>query len=307
MEITIRELMSSQKKLEGKEVTIKGWVRNNRDQKSFGFIDLNDGTCFESLQIVYEDQTLENYKEVAKFRVGSSIEATGVIVLTPKAKQQFEVKATNINLLGDSLEDYPIQPKRHTREFLRENAHLRMRTNLYNSVFRVRSVISHAIHKFFQDRNFIYVHTPIITTSDAEGAGEMFQVTTLDMNEEVDYSKDFFGKKANLSVSGQLQAEAYALAFKNVYTFAPTFRAENSNTKIHASEFWMIEPEIAFADLNDDMDLAEDMVKYIINDVFKRCPSEMNFFDRFVEKGLKAKLEKVLNSKFKVVTHKEAI
>ncbi|MCK4552068.1 MAG: asparagine--tRNA ligase [Tenericutes bacterium] len=307
MEITIRDLIASQKKLEGKTVTIMGWIRNNRDQKSFGFIDLNDGTCFETLQIVYESQILENYKAVAKFRVGSSIKVTGVIVLTPNAKQPFEVKATETVLLGDSLEDYPIQPKRHTREFLRENAHLRIRTNLYNSVFRVRSVVSHAIHKFFQDKDFIYVHAPIITTSDAEGAGEMFQITTLDIDEEIDYSKDFFGKKANLSVSGQLQAEAYALAFKNVYTFAPTFRAENSNTKIHASEFWMIEPEIAFADLNDDMNLAEEMLKYIIRDVFKRCPSEMNFFDRFVEKGLKQKLEKVLNSKFKVVTHKEAI
>ncbi|XFA98375.1 asparagine--tRNA ligase [Candidatus Izemoplasma sp. B36] len=307
MEITIKDLFRKQEKLENKSVSIMGWVRNNRDQKSFGFIDLNDGSCFETLQIVYERDFLENYKEVSKFRVGSSIEVIGKVVLTPKAKQPFEVKATKITLIGDSLEDYPIQPKRHSREFLRENAHLRMRTNLFNATFRVRSVVSHAIHKFFQDRNFIYVHAPIITTSDAEGAGEMFQVTTLDLEEKIDYSKDFFTKKANLSVSGQLQAEAYALAFRNVYTFAPTFRAENSNTKIHASEFWMIEPEIAFADLQDNMDLAEDMLKYIITDVFDRCPSEINFFDRFVEKGLKQKLQKVLNSKFKVVTHKEAI
>ncbi len=307
MEITIKDLFKNQKELENKSVSIMGWVRNNRDQKSFGFIDLNDGSCFETLQIVYERDFLENYKEVSKFRVGSSIEVIGKVVLTPNSKQPFEVKATEVILIGDSLEDYPIQPKRHSREFLRENAHLRMRTNLFNATFRVRSVVSHAIHKFFQDRNFIYVHAPIITTSDAEGAGEMFQVTTLNLEEEIDYTKDFFTKKANLSVSGQLQAEAYALAFKNVYTFAPTFRAENSNTKIHASEFWMIEPEIAFADLQDNMDLAEDMLKYIIKDVFERCPSEINFFDKFVEKGLKQKLQKVLNSKFKVVTHKEAI
>ena len=307
MEITIKDLFKNQKELENKSVSIMGWVRNNRDQKSFGFIDLNDGSCFETLQIVYERDFLENYKEVSKFRVGSSIEVIGKVVLTPNSKQPFEVKATEVILIGDSLEDYPIQPKRHSREFLRENAHLRMRTNLFNATFRVRSVVSHAIHKFFQDRNFIYVHAPIITTSDAEGAGEMFQVTTLNLEEEIDYTKGFFTKKANLSVSGQLQAEAYALAFKNVYTFAPTFRAENSNTKIHASEFWMIEPEIAFADLQDNMDLAEDMLKYIIKDVFERCPSEINFFDKFVEKGLKQKLQKVLNSKFKVVTHKEAI
>ena len=307
MEITIKDLFKKQKDLENKSVSIMGWVRNNRDQKSFGFIDLNDGSCFETLQIVYERDFLDNYKEVSKFRVGSSIEVIGKVVLTPKSKQPFEVKATKITLIGDSLEDYPIQPKRHSREFLRENAHLRMRTNLFNATFRVRSVVSHAIHKFFQDRNFIYVHAPIITTSDAEGAGEMFQVTTLNLEEEIDYTKDFFTKKANLSVSGQLQAEAYALAFRNVYTFAPTFRAENSNTKIHASEFWMIEPEIAFADLQDNMNLAEDMLKYIIKDVFERCPSEIDFFDKFVEKGLKQKLQKVLNSKFKVVTHKEAI
>lgn len=304
----IKELYATAKDLDKQIVKVSGWVRNNRAQKAFGFIDLNDGTCFETLQIVYEE-TLENFKDIQKIRVGSSAEIEGELVLTPNSKQPFEIKAKSVVLVGDSLEDYPIQPKRHTREFLRDNAHLRMRTNLFNAVFRVRSVVSHAIHKFFQDRDFIYLHAPIITSSDAEGAGEMFQITTLDLEneKEVDYSKDFFAKKSNLSVSGQLQAEAYALAFKNAYTFGPTFRAENSNTKIHASEFWMIEPEIAFADLKDDMKLAEDMVKYIIKDVFERCPSEMVFFDKFVEKGLKAKLEKVLNSDFKQVTHKEAV
>jgi len=306
---TVKKIFLDSKELDQKQIYLAGWVRNNRAQKAFGFIDLNDGTCFETLQIVYESNTLENFKDVQKIRVGSSIEITGILVLTPNSKQPFEIKATSVSLIGDSQEDYPIQPKRHTREFLRDNAHLRVRTNLFNAVFRVRSVVSHAIHKFFQEQDYIYVHTPLITTSDAEGAGEMFQVTTLDIEntKEIDYSKDFFTKKANLSVSGQLQAEAYALAFKNVYTFGPTFRAENSNTKLHASEFWMIEPEIAFADLHDDMKLAENMIKYIIEDVFKRCPSEINFFDRFVEKGLKQKLQKVLKSTFKVVTHKEAI
>ncbi len=304
----IKELFANAKDLDKKIVKVSGWVRNNRAQKAFGFIDLNDGTCFETLQIVYED-ALQNFKDIQKIRVGSSVEIEGELVLTPGSKQPFEIKATSVILIGDSLEDYPIQPKRHTREFLRENAHLRMRTNLFNAVFRVRSVVSHAIHKFFQDRDFIYLHAPLITSSDAEGAGEMFQVTTLDFENEkdVDYNKDFFSKKASLSVSGQLHAEAYALAFQNAYTFGPTFRAENSNTKIHASEFWMIEPEIAFADLKDDMELAEDMVKYIIRDVFDRCPSELTFFDKFVEKGLKQKLEKVLNSSFKSVTHKESV
>ncbi len=309
MEIRIKNLYDNSKGYQDKEIIIKGWIRNNRDQKEFGFIDLNDGSCFETLQIVYESKILTNFKEVSKFRVGSSIEVKGKVVLTPKAKQPFEVKASNIILIGDSLENYPIQPKRHSREFLRENAHLRMRTNLFNATFRVRSVISFAIHKFFQERNFIYVHAPIIASSDAEGAGEMFQVTTLDLEnmKKLDYSEDFFAKKTNLSVSGQLQAEAFALAYRDVYTFGPTFRAENSNTKLHASEFWMIEPEIAFADIYDDMKLAEDMIKYVIQDVFNRCPSELRFFDRFVEKGLINKLDKVLTSKFKVTTHKEAV
>jgi len=309
MEIRIKNLYENSAKFQEKQVVIKGWVRNNRDQKEFGFIDLNDGSCFETLQIVYESKILTNFKEISKLRVGSSIEVEGKLVLTPNAKQPFEVKASNVILIGDSLEDYPIQPKRHSREFLRENAHLRMRTNLFNATFRVRSVVSFAIHKFFQERNFIYVHAPIIASSDAEGAGEMFQVTTLDLEnmKKLDYSNDFFGKKTNLSVSGQLQAEAFALAYRDVYTFGPTFRAENSNTKLHASEFWMIEPEIAFADIYDDMQLAEDMIKYVIQDVFNRCPSELKFFNRFVEKGLIQKLKKVLASKFKVATHKEAV
>ncbi len=309
MEIRIKNLYEDSVKFKDKQIVIKGWIRNNRDQKEFGFIDLNDGSCFETLQIVYESKILANFKGISKLRVGSSIKVKGKLILTPKAKQPFEVKATNVILIGDSLEDYPIQPKRHSREFLRENAHLRMRTNLFNAIFRVRSVVSFAIHKFFQERNFIYIHAPIIASSDAEGAGEMFQVTTLDLEniKKLDYSNDFFGKKTNLSVSGQLQAEAFALAYRDVYTFGPTFRAENSNTKLHASEFWMIEPEIAFADINDDMQLAEDMIKYIIQDVFNRCPSELEFFNRFVEKGLIQKLKKVLTSKFKVATHKEAV
>jgi asparaginyl-tRNA synthetase len=308
MAIEIKKIYIDYVSYKDKEVLINGWVRNNRSQKEFGFIDLNDGTTLETVQVVYESETLENFKEVSKFRVGSSIVVKGVLVLTPQMKQPFEIKAKEIILEGDSLDDYPIQPKRHSREFLRENAHLRMRTNLFNAVFKVRSVVSFSIHKFFQERGFVYLHAPIITASDAEGAGEMFQVTTLNGKKpDEGYGNDFFGKKANLSVSGQLQAEAYALAFKNVYTFGPTFRAENSNTTRHASEFWMIEPEIAFADLKDDMDLAEAMVKYIIEDLFETCESELKFFDQFVEKGLIEKLTKVLESKFAVVTHKEAI
>lgn len=308
MDIEIKKLFKEAKIYADKIVEVSGWVRNNRAQKEFGFIDLNDGSSFHSIQIVYEDKSLDNFKEVSKFGVGSSVKVTGKLVLTPKMKQPFEIKAQIITLEGDSLEDYPIQPKRHSREFLRENAHFRPRTNLFNAVFRVRSVVSFAIHKFFQERNFIYLHSPIITASDAEGAGEMFQVTTLG-NEKVEeaYKNDFFGKKSNLSVSGQLQAEAFALAYKKVYTFGPTFRAEKSNTSRHASEFWMIEPEIAFADINDDMALAEDMVKYIIKDLFEQCPSELEFFNKFVEKGLIAKLKNVLDSSFKRITHKEAI
>jgi len=311
---SVKELYMNSTVFSNKTVEINGWVRNNRAQKGFGFIDLNDGTFFDTIQIVYQENRLDNFKEVQKYRVGSSITVKGQLVLTPEMKQPFEIKAEALTLVGDSLENYPIQPKRHTREFLRENAHLRMRTNLFSAVFRVRSVVSFAIHQFFQEKGFVYVHAPIITGSDAEGAGEMFKVTTSDYPsllknnvKELDASKEFFGKFTNLTVSGQLQAEAYALAFRNVYTFGPTFRAENSNTQRHASEFWMIEPEIAFADIHDDMALAEEMVKYIISYVLKSCPKEIEFFDQFVEKGLIQKLEKVVSSTFKVVTHHEAI
>lgn len=314
MKTTVKELFKETSKFLGGTVLLNGWIRNNRAQKEFGFIDLNDGSFFETIQVVYEDAKLENFKEVQKYRVGSSIEIEGELVLTPELKQPFEIKAKSISLVGDSLENYPIQPKRHTREFLRENAHLRMRTNLFSAVFRVRSVVSYAIHEFFQKNNFVYVHAPIVTGSDAEGAGEMFSVSTIDYakllkegTKEIDFSKDFFGKATNLTVSGQLQAEAYALAFRNVYTFGPTFRAENSNTQRHASEFWMVEPEMAFADLKYDMRVAEDMVKYVIQKVLTDCSEEVQFFNQFVEKGLLQKLEKVVSSDFKVVTHHDAI
>lgn len=294
-----------------KEVLIRGWVRTNRDQKSFGFLMVNDGTYFQNVQVVYADD-MPGFEEVRKFRVGVSVEVRGKVVLTPNLAQPFEIRATKVILLGDCPENYPIQPKRHTREFLREHAHLRVRTNLFSAVFRVRSVAAMAIHKFFQEKRFIYVHTPIVTANDGEGAGQMFQVTTLDLNKvakggNVDYSKDFFGKPANLTVTGQLEAEAYALAFSNVYTFGPAFRAENSNTQRHASEFWMIEPEMAFADLEDDMDIMEEMIKYVIKDVLKNCDVEMKFFDQFVEKGLIDRLTKVLDTKFARVTHHDAI
>ncbi|MFW5888863.1 MAG: asparagine--tRNA ligase [Bacillota bacterium] len=308
MDVEVKKLLLDTKKFADKTVEVKGWIRNNRSQKEFGFIDLNDGTAFESIQIVYEDKILENFKDVAKFNVGSAITVKGNLVMTPKMKQPFEIKAEKIILEGDSLEDYPIQPKRHSREFLRENAHFRSRTNLFNAVFRVRSVVSFALHRFFQEQNFIYLHSPLITASDAEGAGELFQVSTIDSeNPEKDFVNDFFGKKTNLTVTGQLQAEAFALAFKKVYTFGPTFRAEKSNTTRHASEFWMIEPEVAFFDLEDNMDLAEKMVKFIIQDLFKSCPSELEFFNKFVEKGLIDKLKNVQNKTFKRITYKKAL
>ncbi len=314
MKHSVKSLFTTYQTWDGKPVVLSGWVRNNRGQKEFGFIDLNDGTYFETIQVVYESQSVDNFKDVQKYRVGSAVEVTGILAVTPDMKQPFEIKATQVVLLGDSPENYPIQPKRHTREFLREHAHLRMRTNLFNAVFRVRSIVSFAIHQFFNERNFVYVHAPIITGADTEGAGEMFRVTTLDLDKlaqsgakEVDYSKDFFGKETNLTVSGQLQVEAFAMAYQNVYTFGPTFRAENSNTLRHASEFWMIEPEIAFAELKDDMALAEDMVKYVIRYVLEKAEKEVAFFDTFVEKGLKAKLEHVVRSKFQVVTHRQAI
>ena len=309
----IKRLYKEKEQFSDKIVNLVGWVRSNRAQKEFGFIMLNDGTFFESVQVVYE-ANLDNFKDIQKIRNGASIYVSGKLVLTPNAKQPFEIKATEVKLLGDSLEDYPIQPKKHSREFLREVAHLRSRTNLFSAVFRVRSVTAYAIHNFFQERGFVYVHTPLITASDCEGAGQMFQVTTFDLNNipknedgSIDYSKDFFGKQANLTVSGQLEAETYAMAFRNVYTFGPTFRAENSNTQRHASEFWMIEPEMAFADLNDDMNIMEDMVKYIIKYVLEQLPEEMKFFDSFVENGLIDRLIHVLNSSFAKVTHEEAI
>ena len=298
----------------GQDVTVCGWARTIRDMKNFGFIELNDGSCFKSIQIVFEEATLENYKEIAKQNVGAALVVHGKVVLTPQAKQPLEIKADSIAVEGPSAPEYPLQKKRHGVEFLRSVAHLRPRTNLFSAAFRVRSVAAFAIHEFFQDRGFVYVHTPIITASDCEGAGEMFRVTTLDPQNppltedgQVDFSQDFFGKPASLTVSGQLNAENFAMAFGNVYTFGPTFRAENSNTQRHAAEFWMIEPEMAFADLNDYMDTAEAMIKYIIRTVMEKCPDEMNFFNSFVDKGLKERLEHVASSDFARVSYTEAV
>ena len=309
--MTDKELFKNTKKYMKKEVCLEGWIRNHRKQKEFGFIDFSDGTAFKHVQIVYDDK-LKNFDEIQKMRVGSSIEIEGKVVESPKAEQEFEVQATSIKLLGDCPEDYPIQPKKHSREFLREQAYLRPRTNLFQAVFRVRSVAAYAIHKYFQDRGYVYFHAPLITASDCEGAGEMFQVTTLDLDRvaksgKVEYDKDFFGKKSSLTVSGQLEAETFALAYKKVYTFGPTFRAENSNTKTHANEFWMIEPEMAFCDLDGDMEVMEGMLKYVVKYVLDNCPVEMKFFDEFVEKGLLDKLNKLVKSKFNRVTHEEAI
>ena len=292
----------------GDKVTVQGWIRNHRKQKEFGFIDFSDGTCQEHLQIVY-DNNLSNFEDIQHMLVGCAIEVNGEIVES-SGNQSIELKASEVILLGDCPADYPIQPKRHTREFLREQAYLRPRTNLFQAVFRVRSVAAYAIHKYFQDRNYVYFHAPLITASDCEGAGEMFQVTTLDLervNGKPDYSKDFFGKMASLTVSGQLEAETFALAYKKTYTFGPTFRAENSNTKTHANEFWMIEPEMAFTDLNGDMDVMEDMLKYIVKYVMDNCGTEIDFFDQFVEKGLKDKLTKLVNSDFVRIDHEEVI
>ena len=307
----IKTICENEKQYVDKQINLKGWIRNHRKQKEFGFIDFSDGTCFKTLQIVY-DNTIENFENIQKLRVGSAIEVSGTIKPSPAKGQSFELQATQINLLGDCSEDYPIQPKRHTREFLREQAYLRPRTNLFQAVFRVRSVAAYAIHNYFQERGYIYFHAPLITASDCEGAGEMFQVTTLDLDKiaqtkDVDYNKDFFGKPASLTVSGQLEAESFALAFNKVYTFGPTFRAENSNTKTHASEFWMIEPEIAFCDLDGLMDIEEDMLKHVIKEVMDKCPDEINFFDQFVEKGLKEKLSNVVNSKAVKIDHKAAV
>ena len=313
-EILLRELFRNTDKYQDKEITVRGWIRNNRSSNKFGFIELNDGSFFKSVQVVYEEEFIDNFEEISKAYVASALNVRGVVTLTPGAKQPFEIKAKEITVEATSTPDYPLQPKRHTMEFLREIAHLRPRSNTFAAVFRIRSIVSYAIHKFFQEQNFVYVHTPIITGSDAEGAGEMFRVTTLDMNQppktedgKIDYSKDFFGKETNMTVSGQLEAETYALAFRNVYTFGPTFRAENSYTARHASEFWMIEPEIAFADLQDNMRLAEDMIKYIINYVLENAPEEMNFFNSFIDKGLIERLNNIVNSDFGRVTYTEAV
>ena len=296
-----------------KEVVIEGWIKTIRNSKSFGFIELNDGTYLKNIQIVFDDK-LPNFAEICKFTISSSVKITGIFIKTENAKQPFEIHATKVELEYPSDLDYPLQKKRHSFEYLRTISHLRPRTNTFNAVFRVRSVLSYAIHKFFQERNFVYVHTPIITSSDCEGAGEMFNVNTFDLNNlpkkengSIDYSKDFFGKPAHLTVSGQLSAETYAFAFRNVYTFGPTFRSENSNTVKHASEFWMIEPEMCFADLKDDMDLAEDMVKYIIKYVMDNCPEEMTFFNTFIDKNLFNKLNNVINSDFARITYTDAI
>ena len=313
-DIEIKDLFRNTDAYAGKEITVYGWVRGNRSSNQFGFISLNDGTFFTPVQVVYEADKLSNYQEVAKYRLSAGIKVTGTLVLTPDAKQPFEIKASEITLEADSDPDYPLQKKRHTMEFLREIAHLRPRSNTFSAVFRVRSVAAYAIHKFFQERGFIYSHSPEITCSDCEGAGEMFQVTTLDLDNlprdeegNIDYSKDFFGKKASLTVSGQLEAEIMALAFRNVYTFGPTFRAENSNTARHASEFWMIEPEMAFCDLQGDMDIAEAMIKFIINYVLENCPEEMDFFNKFVDKGLLERLHNIVSSDFERITYTQAV
>lgn len=311
--INIRDLFRNKENYLGNKVTVGGWVRSVRDSKTFGFIVVNDGTFFEPLQIVYHD-TMENFTQISRLNVGAAIIVTGTLTATPEAKQPFEIQADTIEVEGGSTSDYPLQKKRHSMEYLRTITHLRPRTNTFQAVFRVRSLIAYAIHRFFQERNFVYVHTPLITGSDCEGAGEMFQVTTMDLNDiprteegKVDYTKDFFGKPANLTVSGQLNGETYAMAFKNIYTFGPTFRAENSNTTRHAAEFWMIEPEMAFADLKDDMLLAESMIKYVIRYVLENAPEEMNFFNSFVDKGLLERLNHVLNSEFGHVTYTEAV
>ena len=310
---TVKELFSDREKYLDKEVQAGGWIRSIRDSKAFGFIVLNDGTCFDTLQIVYHD-TMENFAEVSKLNVGAAIIVKGTLVATPEAKQPFEIQADQVLVEGVSNADYPLQKKRHSFEYLRTISHLRPRTNTFQAVFRVRSLIAYAIHKYFQEQGFVYVHTPLITGSDCEGAGEMFQVTTMDLanvpkkdDGTVDFSQDFFGKPTNLTVSGQLNAETYAMAFRNVYTFGPTFRAENSNTTRHAAEFWMIEPEMAFADLNDNMAVAEGMLKYVIRYVLENAPAEMNFFNQFVDKGLLDRLNHVLNSEFGHVTYTEAI
>ena len=311
MKIDVKDIVLDVSKYLEKEVILQGWVRNHRKQKEFGFIDFSDGTCFGTIQLVY-DNSLENFDSITKIKVGSSLEVTGTVIKSQGSGQEFEIKVSNIVLVGDCPDEYPIQPKRHTREFLREQAYLRPRTNLFNAVFRVRSIAAYAIHKYFQENGYVYFHAPLITASDCEGAGQMFQVTTLDLERvaksgKVEYDKDFFGKMAALTVSGQLEAETFAMAYKKVYTFGPTFRAENSNTKTHASEFWMIEPEIAFCDLNQDMDIMEGMLKYVVKYVLENAKAEMEFFDKFVEKGLLDKLNKLLTSHFTRISHHDVI
>lgn len=311
--LTIKNLYKVPKDFEDKSVTIEGWVKTVRDSKTFGFLELNDGSFFKNLQIVF-DNSLENFDEICKLTIISSIKVTGKFKITEGAKQPFEVHAETIEIQNVADNSYPLQKKRHTFEYLRTTAHLRPRTNTFNAVFRVRSVLSYAIHKFFQERDFVYVHTPILTSSDAEGAGEMFNVNSFDLKNvpqteegNVDFSKDFFGKSAHLTVSGQLNGETFATAFRNIYTFGPTFRAENSNTVKHAAEFWMIEPEICFADLKDDMDLAEDMIKYIFSYVMENCPEEMEFFNSFVDKGLLERLQNVISSDFARISYTDAV
>ena len=310
---TVRELYDHTEAFLGQTVQVGGWLRSVRDSKSFGFLVLHDGSCFQTLQVVYHD-TMDNFADISKLNVGASVIVSGTLVATPEAKQPFEIQADTVTVEGTSSPDYPLQKKRHSMEYLRTISHLRPRTNTFQAVFRVRSLIAFAIHKFFQERDFVYVHTPLITGSDCEGAGEMFQVTTMDLNNvpknadgSIDYTQDFFGKPTNLTVSGQLNGETYAMAFRNIYTFGPTFRAENSNTTRHAAEFWMIEPEMAFDDLKDNMQVAEDMLKYVIRYVLENAPEEMNFFNQFVDKGLLDRLNHVLNSEFGHVTYTEAV
>ena len=313
MRLRIRDLFADPAKYQGKEVNVMGWVRTNRAQAQFGFLNVNDGSYFDNLQVVYDDK-LSSFAEISKIRVGVSVAVTGTVVLTPEMKQPFEIHASNVTILGDCPENFPIQPKRHTREFLREVAHLRPKTNLFNAVFRVRSVAAMAIHTYFQEHGYVYVHTPLITCADCEGSDQMFKITTLNLNnlplndeKKVDFKEDLFGKQAYITGSGQLQGETFAMCYGDIYTFGPTFRTENSNTKTHANEFWMIEPEMAFCDINELMDIEEDMLKFVIKYVLDKCPLEMNFFDNFVEKGIKEKLIKVINSSFVRISHHDVI
>lgn len=313
MAIDAKELYEKIDEYMDSEVVLEGWIRNHRKQKEFGFIDFSDGTCFKHIQVVY-DNKLKDFDTISKYHVGCAIRVTGIVVKSPKESQPFELQAKSVELLGDCPEDYPIQPKKHSREFLREQAYLRPRTNLFQAVFRVRSVAARGIHEYFQSNNYVYVHTPLLTTADCEGENQMFKVTTFDFNnlplneeKEVDLSKDLFGRQTYITGTGQLHGEAYAMSFKKIYTFGPTFRTENSNTKTHANEFWMIEPEMAFMDLDDLMNVEEEMLKYVVNYVLEKCNDEIEFLDKFVEKGLKKKLNDLVNSSFKKITHHEAI